>query len=291
MDRSAGVNRVILVVLDGLRADSIALFPLPQLAALARGGAATFAARTVQPSITAAAMTSLCTGVAPATHGVTSNRFGVPRGGSGLELLPRLLSAHDHPVDVFMRHVPRLWRMVGTHAARAIGAEISFAGNTADGILDAALPLLLARHRGLQVLHWHDADRAGHADGWTSAAYVAAARRMDAALGRLVTWTGILHDPSTVLIACADHGGGGGVARDHEADHPLDWTIPIVIAGGGVRATELNGGHSLLDIPATIAWLLGVPQPASYSGRPMTEAFGAAPIRKRAAGALVGRAA
>ena len=30
---------------------------------------------------------------------------------------------------------------------------------------------------------------------------------------------------------------------------------------------------SLLDVPATVLWALGVPQPKSYAGRPLWEAF------------------
>ena len=74
MTSQHGVRRVIIVVLDGLRADAVHLFPLPNMARLAELGAATFTARTVTPSVTAAAMTSLFTGVTPDVHGLTSDR-------------------------------------------------------------------------------------------------------------------------------------------------------------------------------------------------------------------------
>ena len=75
MQRPSGITRVILVILDGLRADAIPLFPLPHLQRLALNGAYTLAGRTVLPSITASALTSLLTGVPPRVHGVVSEQI------------------------------------------------------------------------------------------------------------------------------------------------------------------------------------------------------------------------
>ncbi len=269
MDSPQGITRIILVVLDGLRADAIPLFPLPHLGALARKGAATFAGRTVQPSITAAAMTSLFTGVAPHVHGVKTDRFGIPRASEPLTLLPRLLRDNGFPVHAFLHAIPRPYRGAAARVGQHLGACISTTGENATEILDAALPTLATQRRGVTFIHWPDADRAGHAHGWASTQYRRAARDMDHAIDRLVReTTGVLDDPSTLLIAFADHGGGGAVPRDHNSQHPLDTTIPIVLAGGQVVIGELAPLASLLDIPATIAWALGLELPANYSGRP-----------------------
>ena len=218
-------------------------------------------------------MTSLFTGVSPWVHGIDTDRFGLPRPKQPLTLLPRLLRDHGYPVNAFVRGVPRTYRGIGARMAQHLGAEVSFFGQTANEILDEALPLLHARRPGVQFLHWPDADRAGHSHGCASHEYARAARVLDRALGRLVDETDVLDDPETVLIAFADHGGGGKVPRDHESRHPLDVTIPIVIVGGQVVTGELAPMSSLLDIPATVAWVLGIPQPANYAGRPFVEAF------------------
>lgn len=273
MESPRGITRVILVVLDGLRADATALFALPNLGALARGGSATWGAHTVQPSITAAAMTSLLTGVSPQVHGIVSDQFGLPRRSESLVLLPRLLHAHGIPVHAFLHAVPRVYRGVAARVGARVGAAIHCGGSSAAEILAAAVPVLRRERRGLHFLHWPDADRAGHAHGWTSPAYAAAARRLDAALGALIRMTDVVDDPSTVLIAFSDHGGGGARPRDHDSRHPLDTTIPIVIAGGRVATGELAPFTSLLDIPPTVAWALGVPVPEAYSGRILVESF------------------
>lgn len=51
--RAVPIQRVVLVVLDGLRPDAIPRFGLTQLSELVQEGAATMFARTVSPSVTA----------------------------------------------------------------------------------------------------------------------------------------------------------------------------------------------------------------------------------------------
>lgn len=139
----------------------------------------------------------------------------------------------------------------------------------------AALERLCARAAwSLIFMHWPDADRAGHEHGWGSAPYLSAARTLDRTLQRLLDEPALGADDGTLLIACSDHGGGGVRENDHESDHPLDTTIPIVLAGAGVRPGRL-GTASLIDLPATVLWALGIPVPDVYEGRVLIEAFDA----------------
>lgn len=281
MLRESPVRRVVLVVLDGLRPDAIPRFGLSNLSALARHGASTMLARTVSPSVTACAMASLLTGAAPERHGLQSERFHIPRARARIDHLPRLLAAHGLPTSAFLRTMPALFRTIAHRIAAHVGVDHSrFRGEDALAILNEARPTIAEQRRGLILMHWPDADRTGHADGWMSDGYAAAARRLDAATGELVRAVD-LGDPGTLLIALADHGGGGAVPDHHNSEHPLDTTIPIMIAGGAVRRGELPMGSSLLDVPATICWALGVPRPESFGGRALTSCL-LAPMREAA---------
>lgn len=271
------VRRVVLVVLDGLRPDAIPRFQLPHLTALAGASAYTLLGRTVQPSVTACAMASLLTGAAPERHGLQSERFHLPKPTGVLHPLPRHLAAHGLPTSAFLAAMPLLFGSIARRIAAHAGvAQAKFSGRGALDILSAARPALRDQRRGLILLHWPDADRAGHADGWMSEPYGKAAWEMDAALGALVRAVG-LDDPDTLFVALADHGGGGAVRTHHNSAHPLDTTIPIFLAGGTVRRGELGSGATLLDVPATICWALGLPQPESFAGRVLSNAFAAAP--------------
>ena len=85
-------------------------------------------------------------------------------------------------------------------------------------------------------------------------------------------------NPKGKNLRAGTGGGGGASPRNHHSTHPLDLTIPIVIAGGQVARTTLPTGSSLLDVPATVAWALGIQPPASWDGRPLHEAF--APVEE-----------
>lgn len=266
------VSRVIVVVADGLRPDIIPLLDLPVLGRLARRGASTLHAHTVRPSVTAAAMVSLLTGVTPDVHGLTTSRFRVPRPSGRLDPMPRLLRAAGVRTTAFMARLPWAYRRLGATLGRKLGFDsVSFRGANAREILAAGRHDLAVHRDGLLMMHWPDADRAGHDHGWPSPAYNRAARWIDQCLAEFEDV--ISSDAGTVLIVVADHGGGGRQRCDHDSDHPLDRTIPIILAGDSIHQTSLLPGSSLLDVPATILHLLGAEVPASYSGRVLHEAL------------------
>jgi arylsulfatase A-like enzyme len=268
------IERVIVAVLDGLRPDAIPLYNLRHINRLSQQGASTFDGTTVDPSVTAAAMTSLLTGTAPQIHGLTSERFHIPKPRGPLDPLPQLLGRHGLPATACLATLPRAYRGLGQRIAARLGfTATQFAGDSAAEILTAGRDVIHRQRRGLILFHWPDADRAGHTHGWMSSEYGAAARRLDAALGLLAAIADATTDRSTVLIALADHGGGGVCRTHHDSPHRHDRTIPIVVVGGAVRPGPLAPSASLLDVPATVAWALRVTRPPSYTGRPLKEAF------------------
>jgi predicted AlkP superfamily pyrophosphatase or phosphodiesterase len=276
--RTSPVRRAVLIVLDGLRPDAIARFQLHHVASLARRGASTFRAQTVCPSVTPCAMASLLTGAAPERHGIQSERIRMPHPSGPVHPLAKELAKHSLPSSFFMPRVPFLMRGIASRLAAALGLdEFRNHGANAAEVLAAARYRLATQRRGLIALHWLDADRAGHASGWMSPQYGEAARRMDAALGALEDDIDFA-DPATLIIALADHGGGGATPRHHNSAHPLDTTIPVMLAGGAIVPGELGNGVSLTDIPATILWALGVSRPESYVGRPLMQAFAKLPM-------------
>lgn len=270
---SPQVRRVTVVVLDGLRPDAIDRFSLWTVARLAQRGAATMRGAAVAPSVTAAAMATLFTGAAPARHGLQTEQFRLPRVRGPLHPWPKLLAERQLPTTFMMARIPVWFSPVARGFASLLGIEDArFAGDSCTEIAAAAMDVLESQDEGVLLLHWPDADRAGHAHGWMSPEYGMAAGRMDNALGRLVRHID-LDNPSELLIVCADHGGGGGALRSHDSSHHADTTIPVILAGGAVRAGDLGHDVQFGDIPATLVWALGLPQPESYAGRPLVHAF------------------
>ena len=276
--RSSPVRRVVLVVLDGLRPDAIQRFKLQRVASFARRGASTLRAQTVRPSITPCAMASLLTGAAPERHGMQSEHFRIPCPSGPVHPLAKELAKQSLPSSFFMPQVPFLMRGIASRFATMLGlGEFRNHGRDAADVFAAARKNLESQRRGLIMMHWLDADRAGHEFGWMSPEYGAAAARMDHALGQLEAAVD-LDDPATLVIAVADHGGGGATPNHHDSAHPLDTTIPVMLAGGAIEPCDLGAGVSLTDIPATILWALGLARPESYVGRPLLQAFAKLPM-------------
>lgn len=266
-------RRVVLLVLDGLRADLVGDPRFPHLSALRDASAHTVEGITVLPSVTAVAMTSLLSGVGPADHGVDTDRFRVPAPGRALTTVPHVVTAAGLPSLGVVRQVPWLIRPTARRIVDALGlTRTIFASPNAHSLLCAALPALRAQRTGFIVIHWPDCDAIGHRTGWMSPAYLAAVARMDHALGSLRRELESSRE-DTLLIALADHGGGGRVATHHDSAHPLDCTIPIFLEGAGVFAQQLDEGLSILDVPATVLWALGLPIPERYAGTPIRDAF------------------
>jgi predicted AlkP superfamily pyrophosphatase or phosphodiesterase len=263
-------GRVILVLADGLRPDVVTRSYMPSMHALSRDYTRARHASTIRPRVTVAALASLATGVSPRTHRLTEPGLGF------LKRLPRLkplgaeLARHGHAVIGVGPEMGIASRSIAAPLARAAGIQrLVPGGQTARALAQTALAELSRIDRGLIFLYLADCDGAGHAHEWMSPPYLAAAGRVDAAIGELAH-----RRDRDLLIIVADHGGGGVEPRDHDIPHPLNDRIPLVLAGPRVRRrTVLTRPASLLDVPATILWALDVPVPASYEGRALLEAF------------------
>ncbi len=262
--------RCVVVLADGLRPDALTPARTPAIAALAAAYTAARAAATVRPSVTVAALTSLATGVAPATHGLAE---------PGLRFLGQLGALRSVPGELGRRRLPTLV-VAGAIAPRSLPlawALSSFVGVTrlrlvrgrAPAIARTARRLALAQPHGLVFVYLPDCDTAGHRHGWMSPAYLDAVEAVDEAVDLLRGLAG-----ESLLIVTSDHGGGGVRPEDHDLPHPLNDAIPLVLAGPGVRRRHvLQQPASLLDVPPSLLWYLGVPVPACYEGRILKDAF------------------
>ena len=108
---------------------------------------------------------------------------------------------------------------------------------TARAVRDGSVDLLF--------VHLPDVDLTGHANGWMSEPYLAAVRRADLAVGRIIF--SLPHD--TTVILSADHGGH---LAQHGSSDALDMTIPWIVAGPRVASgRELSSSIRTVDTAAT----------------------------------------
>lgn len=207
------VRSVVLVVMDGLGA-----IPLRGHAGHARRltGAMTKkdVLSSVFPSTTAAALTSLLTGVDPGRHGLVGYEVRDPRTGVLVNQLSGWEKARVDPAE--WQRTPTVFETAsdsgrpafavglaeysgsGFSAATLRGAAFRSAGTAAERV---ALALSLAEeHEGsLVYCYLPEVDKAGHKHGMASAEWVAALEELDAAIpARMPDGVGVL--------VTADHG-------------------------------------------------------------------------------------
>ena len=256
-------QRVVLVILDGLREDASHGQPfLDSLRARGTSGSA----RAAFPSLSLPGYTSILTGAPPRWSGVRSNSYdhAVPLD----SIVARVRSAGGRAVFVgdHGRSVPRLL----PDFADATLAPWSRG-------LERSLITALERPADLVVVLWSGIDDAGHDHGAASPAYRAAVGSADRALARALASL----DPRTdTILVVADHGhiASGG----HGGTEPEVLAVPLLLAGAGVRRGGSLDHPMLTDVAPTVAALLGLPAPGHALGRTQTGAL-ALGARERAA--------
>jgi predicted AlkP superfamily pyrophosphatase or phosphodiesterase len=123
----------------------------------------------------------------------------------------------------------RLWKRSWPHAIDHvhIGAH--------NGRVTKALVADLGTDREFRLLHLSRTDVVGHRDGFMSASYLRAVRRVDRLVGRVVRAvredTGLRRH--TTIVLTADHGGRGD--RHDRAARRANYRIPFAVRGPGIE--------------------------------------------------------
>lgn len=260
-------ERVLWIVIDGLRHDTaLETGWMPQLMGLARRGAAG-RAMTTPITMTGVGVRAMATGMSPSLADLARNWS-----------LPPV--EHDH---LFAR-----LRMRGGRAV-AMGNETWFqlfpealARVTAarPGLIKFARPVngydrILAKRAleladddswELAVLHLGGVDNASHM--WTpwDARFRDKIIEVDTDLGRIAAAMGA----RTTIVITSDHGTSD--RGHHGGIDPDERITPLVLVGPGVRpGVQLDARQ--VDLPATIAALLGLAVPAPVEGHVLIEAL------------------
>lgn len=215
-DWFAPASSAIVFVVDGLGALNLRA-RAGHARFLATAGARGDVARTVFPTTTASALTSLLTGVAPGEHGIVGYRVRVPgtdrivnqlRGWDTDGLDPARWQRTEPLLQAEARggrpcFVVTKAEYAGTGFTEAILRGGRFVGRDDLGDrVDTAAGLAAENPGALVYLYAPELDGVGHAHGWESDAWIAALENADAAARRLA---GALA-PGVGAVVTADHG-------------------------------------------------------------------------------------
>ncbi|MFZ2501955.1 MAG: alkaline phosphatase family protein [Nocardioides sp.] len=235
----------MIVSIDGLNPRALAVLgesATPTLHRLIAEGASTLNARSLRESTeTLPNHVGMVTGLRVAQrrggHGVAFNvdngsTIATAAGRRVASIFSRVSGAGGAPAlfaskDKF-RFIQRSWRN-----------KISrFTMRESNGKLTQAFIRDLAHQRQLRFVHLSAPDKAGHAHGFMSAAYLKGVRRSDARLGSMIAALEAQGSmDQTLVIVTADHGGRG--ARHYNPRKRPNYTVPLIFWGAGVTVGDL----------------------------------------------------
>jgi predicted AlkP superfamily pyrophosphatase or phosphodiesterase len=277
-ENSPRVHHVFIISFDQGNPDLFEKADMPVFHKMTEEGAHTWEAYTIVPSLTLPSHTSMLTGVGPQKHQVLWNDYEPEK---GLVKVPTIFS---------------IAKEKGLVTAMFVGKE-KFKHLDVPGSLDAfvwpqpednamavaqafasAVPQLKPN---LCFIHLRDPDDAGHKYGVTSPEKVQAMVTCDHALKTIkdaIAGAGLLDD--SVIIMTADHGSHditnslGQIKGTHGDATTADVEIPWVAWGKTVKpGFTVTAPVLQYDTAATALWLLGIPVPEYFWGRPVTSAF------------------
>lgn len=260
-------KHVFIVSFDGGKPSVMQASKMPVTMAMAAEGAVTWQAQTIFPSITLPSHTSMLTGVGPDKHKILWNDY---RPAFGPVKVPTIFQVAKN---------------AGLKTALFAGKEkfkhldipgsldkYSMPDYSCKRVVAEAAKYVESDKPNLCFVHFADSDGAGHKFGWGSPEQIKAFEDEDVALKTLrdaLDRAGIAND--SVIILTADHGGHD---KTHGLNIPDDMIIPWIAWGKSVKpATKITAPVTTYDSAATALWLLGLPIPAGWDGKPVTSAF------------------
>ena len=253
------MKKVILISIDGMRADGLKTCGNPYVKELEKMCAYTYNAQSMNPSVTFPCHFSMAHSVTPQRHGILSNTY-----------IPQV-----RPVDGIFEKIKSsggvLAMFYGWEPLRdiALPGALKFATyinaymkESSDTVLtDEALKCIEENHPDFVFLYMVETDeKGGHDNGWMSEEYL---RRVSMAIDNVKRVIENCGDEYSVIIM-ADHGGHD---RTHGTTLPEDMTVPMFILSENAVTGEMKGEISLLEIAPTIASIMGIAPDEQWEGR------------------------
>ncbi|QUE53153.1 alkaline phosphatase family protein [Luteolibacter ambystomatis] len=276
---AARAEHVFIISFDQASPAGIEKAEMPLFKKMAAEGAHTWEAYTIVPSLTLPSHTSMLTGVGIQKHQVDWNNYQPEKGVVKVPTIFALAKQKGLGTAMFVaKEKFQHLNQPGTVDTFVYPKDDETCGSVARRFAEEVVKSKPA----LCFIHFGDPDVKGHEFGIYSPEKMQAYTDTDKALKVIrdaVDKAGLT--ASSVFILTADHGchdikDKNGITRGTHGDSsPDDVTIPWVAWGKGVKpGATITAPVVQYDTAATALWLLGVPVPEGFWGRPVTSAFG-----------------
>jgi predicted AlkP superfamily pyrophosphatase or phosphodiesterase len=265
--QTAKAKKVLIIGIDGVRADALKAAKAPNLRALAEGGAVSYEAQTGAITISGPSWSSMLTGVWMEKHGVRDNSFK----GANYDEYPHFFryvkQVNDKLRTASIAHWSPInyWILSAADYARTEGSD--------EAVAAEAARYLSAENPDVLFLHFDEVDGAGHGNGYhpSVAPYMAAIEKVDTRVGTVLT---ALRARKTfaqeewLILVSTDHGGQG---KGHGPNTPECRTIFFIANGDSVKQGSISPAPNIVDVAATALTHLGIALKPEWKidGRPV----------------------
>ncbi|MGI2296664.1 alkaline phosphatase family protein [Paenibacillus sp. GXUN7292] len=253
-------EKVLLILIDGMRPDSLEKCAHPFIEEMKTKGSYTLDAQTVMPSVTLPCHMSLFHSVPPERHGILENTYTAQvRPISGLF---EQLAANDKACGLF--HDWAELRDLARPGSLAHNCFISGDAHTYEAtknmLTGKATEYINEHQPDFTFLYLGLVDVMGHKYGWMSDEYIQAVYDSWVCVEDI---TRAIPEDYTIIVL-SDHGGHD---RSHGTSMPEDMTIPIFIKGAGFTPGGQLPEASIIDVAPTIAKLLDTRCSKDWEGK------------------------
>ncbi|PFG14153.1 alkaline phosphatase family protein [Bacillus sp. es.036] len=261
-------ERVIMIVIDGMRKERFQEANTPFLDSLKKNGTEYSQMETVYPARTVVCFSSMMTGTYPLEHGIKSN-------------MVWNLGVKVETIFDSLRKVGKTGRLLGiAHLVDAMGDDVDTVtavmnNDVADTkIMEGARQIMLDKNPDFFTVQLIGTDQTGHARGVLYDDYI---QKIEEADKLVEDYVHFLHEngfmENTTLIVCADHGQADGIGGHGHLDEGERF-VPFFLNGPSIAKGKIvEEKHSLTSVAPTVAHLLGAPIPSHSRGAILEEAF------------------
>ncbi len=260
-------KKVLLIGLDGVRADVLAAADTPNLDGLKASGGYSDQAQTRPPTVSGPGWSSMLTGVWSDKHLVTGNNFE----GNDYATYPDFLTRLEQLNPEFDTFAVLDWPPLGTEASggplisdaidtklNVDGDELGYAEADARS-LELAIEHIVNADPDAAFVYLGNIDVVGHDNGSLSPEYRASIEAADAQVGRLMhalEQRPTYGDEDWLIIVSTDHGrrDDGG----HGGTSTLERTIFYLTSGSAAQMGVIDEQVDIVDIAVTALAHLGV---------------------------------
>lgn len=268
------MSKLLCVIIDGLRADTLACAHVPCFDALARDGVASGRLQPARPCLTLPALTSLLTSLPPEEHGVLSNSGAGQVSPHAVSLFSLLRYRHQNSAAFYSNDRLRLLFPQGSLQTGMLINSQSIR-NVDHDLAEQAARCLQREKPDCCLLYLEGANIAGTHFGFDSEPYMESVEQADRALGLLLEHmavVGIRRDYVIMATGCCG-GSRPGAAAGEESGLPLFFSGP-----GLLKGRELEKPPTLIDLAPTMAAILGLAPHPDWQGRVLAEMFQRQPL-------------